>query len=87
MNNTIDMLAQIFEKNNIPLPDGSKKKDGRLNSKTKDRCHALAARYSSSSSFIIDSGATRHMDSVEDFLSSLHPYNGPSILMGDDSKI
>ena len=27
------------------------------------------------------------MDSIQDSFSALHPYNGSSILMGDDSKI
>ena len=28
MNNTIDMMAQLLEKNNIPLPKGARNKDG-----------------------------------------------------------
>ena len=27
------------------------------------------------------------MDSIQDSFSALHPYSGPSILMGDDSNI
>ena len=42
---------------------------------------------SGSSSFIIDLSASRHMSSVQDSFSSLHPYSGQSILMGDDSEI
>ena len=65
MNKTIYMMVQLLEKNNIPLPDGEKKKDGGSNSENKERCHALVVGYSRYSSFIIDSGASRHMDSVE----------------------
>ena len=44
----------------------------------------VSSRYSS---FIIDSGASRHMESMHDSFSSIHPYSGPSIVMGDDSEI
>ena len=44
----------------------------------------VSSRYSS---LIIDSGASRHMASMHDSFSAIHPYSGPSILMGDDSKI
>ena len=87
MNKTIDMAEKLLEKNNIPLLDGTKEKDGGLNSKNKERCHALVARYSSSSSFIIASGSSRHMSSTQESFSALHPYSGPSILMGDHSEI
>ena len=75
MKNAIDMMAQILEKNNIPLPDGAKKKDGGSNSENKVRCHALVDGSYGYSSFIIDSLALRHMDSTEESFSSLHPYN------------
>ena len=47
----------------------------------------MVVGYSGSYSFIIDSGASRHMDSMQYSFLAIHPYSGPSILMGDDSKI
>ena len=103
MKKTIDMMAQLLEKNNIPLPEASRKEDGGSSSDNKETfhalvvggsssdnketCHALVVGSSSSSSFIIDSGASRNMASMQDSFSAMYPYNGPSILMGDDSKI
>ena len=55
MKNTIEMMAQLLEKNNIPLPEGARKKDGGLGLDNKKRFHALLVGSSRSSSFIIDS--------------------------------
>ena len=41
MKKTINMMVQLLDKNNIPLPDGVKKKDGDLNYENKERYHAL----------------------------------------------
>ena len=65
MNKTIDMMAQLLEKNNIPVPEGTRKKDGGSVSDNKERFHALVVGSSKSSSFIIDSGASRNMDSIK----------------------
>ena len=61
MKKQIDMLTQLLEKNNISLPDCSKKRQGRSNLEDKERVHALVADTSSSPRFIIESGASRHM--------------------------
>ena len=79
------MMAQLLEKNNIPLPEGIRKKEGVSSSENKDRCHALVAGYSSSCFFIIDSSASKHMASMQDSFLAIPLYSGPSILMGDDS--
>ena len=79
------MLTQILEKNNISLPDCSKKREGGSNSKDRERVHALVAGTSSSPSFIIDSGALRHMVSSKEAFSSLYMSKGPPIVLGDDS--
>ena len=47
----------------------------------------LVVGSSTSYSFIMDSGASKYMASMNDSFLALHPYSGPSILMGDDSKI
>ena len=73
MNKTIDMMAQLLEKNNIPILEGTRKKEGGSRSENNDICHALVTIYLGSSSFIIDSGASRHMDSMHDSLLTLNP--------------
>ena len=45
----------------------------------------MVASTSSSPSFIIDSGASRHMVSTKEILSSLDMSKGPPIVLGDDS--
>ena len=61
MKKQIDMLTQLLEKNGISFPDSSKRREGGSSSEDKERVHALVAGTSSSPSFIIDSGASRHM--------------------------
>ena len=86
MKETIDMMAQLLEKYNIPLPEGARKKDGGSSSNNKERCHALVVGSSRYYSFIIDLGDSRHMDSMQDSSLTLYPSTGPSILMGEYSK-
>ena len=80
MKKQIDMLTKLLEKNNISLPDCSKKREGGSNSEDRERVHALV-----SPSFIIDSRASRHMVSTKDTFSSLDMSKGPPIVLGDDS--
>ena len=85
MKKKIEMLTQILVENNISLPDCSKKREGRSNSEDKERVHALVASTSSSPSFIIDSGASRHMVSTREIFSSLDMSKCPPIVFGDNS--
>ena len=57
----------------------------RINSEDKERVHALAAGTSSSPSFIIDYGASRHTVLTKEALSSLDMSKGPPIVLGDDT--
>ena len=84
MKKQIDMLTQLLDKNNICIPDFSKKKEGGSNSEDGERLNALVASTSISPSFIIDSGASRHMVSTREYLSSLDDSKGPKIVLGDD---
>ena len=79
------MLTQLLEKNGISLLEGSKKREGGSSSDDRERVHALVAGTSNSPSFIIDSGASRHMVSTKEAFSSLDMSKGPSIVLGDDS--
>ena len=85
MKKQIDMLTQILEKNNISHPDCSNNREGGSNSEDKERVHALVAGISSSPSFIIDSGASRHMVSTKETFSFLDMSKGPPKVLGDDS--
>ena len=85
MKKQIDMLTQFLEKNNISLLDCARKKEGGSNSEDKERGHALVASTSSSPSFIIDSGASRHMVSTKEAFSSLDMSKFPPIVLGYDS--
>src|SRR5713101_10030424 len=78
MKNQIDMLTQLLEKNGISLPDNSKKREGGSNSEDRERVHALVVGTSSSPSFIIDSGASRHMVSTKEAFYSLDMSKGRS---------
>jgi hypothetical protein len=49
--------------------------------------HALIAINSSPDAWIIDSGASHHMEATKYVLSSLKTCTGPPILMGDDSPV
>ena len=80
-------MAQLLEKNNIPVPDSARKKDGTSSSDGKEKCHSLVVGTSNSSSFIIDSGDYRYMVATRELFSSMHLNAGPTIRMGDDSKI
>ena len=68
MKKTIDMMAQLLEKNNIPLPEGARKKEGGLSSDNEETCHAFVDGSSSAYYFIIDLGASRNMASMHDSL-------------------
>ena len=54
-------------------------------SEDRERFHALVASTASSLSFIIDSGASRHMVSTKEAFTSLVMSKGPPIVLGDDS--
>ena len=85
MKRKIDMLTQLLERNNICLPDWSKKREGGSSLEDKERVHALVAGTSSSPSFIIDSGASRHMVSTKEIFSSLDMSKVPPIVLADNS--
>jgi hypothetical protein len=69
-------------------PRGCKEEEARdLNSKKGNSSHALIAINSSPDAWIIDSGASHHMDSSEVVYSLLDSCKGPPILMGDNSSI
>ena len=85
MKKKIDMLNHLLEKKNISLPDCSKNREGGSNSEDRERVHALVASTSSSPSFIIDSGASRHMVLTKEEFTSLDMLKSTPIVLGDES--
>ena len=77
MKKTIDQMEQILEKNSIPVLDGTRKKYGTSSSDNTKKCHALVEGTSNSSTFIIDSGESRHMVSTRELFPSMHLNSGP----------
>ena len=61
------------------------KEDQIQKTEREERAHALVAGTSSSPSFIIEYGASRHMVSTKEAFSSLDMLKGPPIVLGDDS--
>jgi hypothetical protein len=86
----IDLMSQILQQNNLGdrIPEGAKKKKPEdPNSKKGNSSHALIAINSSPDAWIIDSGASHHMDASKEVYSSLDACKGPPILMGDNSSV
>jgi hypothetical protein len=74
MQKKIDLMSQILQQNNLGyhIPEGAKKKKPEdLNSKKGNSSHVLIAINSSPDAWIIDSGASHHMVSLEAVYSSL----------------
>ena len=88
MKKTIDTMAQLLEKNNIPIPNSTRKRYGNSSaSEGKEKCHALVVGTSNSSSFIIYLGDSRHMVSRREFFSSMSLNASPLVRMGDDYEL
>jgi hypothetical protein len=86
----IDLMSQILQKNNLGyhIPEGANKKMPEdLNSKKGNSSHALIANNSSLDAWIVDSGASHHMDASKAVYSYLDACKGPPIMMGDNSSV
>jgi hypothetical protein len=82
-------MAQIIQQNNLGdrIPKGAKKKKLEDQNPKKDNSsHALIAINSSPDAWIIDSGASHHMETKKEVYSSLDSCKGP-IVMGDNSLV
>jgi hypothetical protein len=89
MKKHIDLMTQVLQRNNLGdfIPKGSKKKKEEDHASKRGKNHALVAINSSYDSWIIDSCASHHMATKEEFFSSLSPCSRPLILMGDDTQV
>jgi len=83
-------MSQIIQQNKLGdhIPEGAKKKKPEdMNSKKCNSSHALISIISSPDAWIVDSGASNHMDSSKVVYSSLDACKGRPILMGDNSSV
>jgi hypothetical protein len=90
MQKKIDQMAQILQQNNLGyrIPEGAKKKNPEdQNLKKGNSSHALISINSSPDAWIVDSGASHHMEATKEVYSSLDACKGPPILMGDNSPV
>jgi hypothetical protein len=86
----LDIMTQILQQNNLGdlIPEGAKKKKPHdQNPKKGNSSHASISINSSLDVWIVDSGASHHMDSTKVVYSSLDACKGPPILMGYNSLV
>ena len=84
----IDEMALLLKKHNISAP-ASTRKDAfeEEDEEYQRKGHALKACYSSAHVFLIDFGASNHLDASRESFSSFQSFDGPSIQMGNNSKV
>jgi hypothetical protein len=90
MQKQIDLMTKILQQNNLGyrIPEGAKKKKPKDQNPKKDNSsHALIAMNSSLDAWLIDSGASHHMDAKKEAYYSLDACKGPPILMGENSPV
>ena len=87
MRKQLDEMSALLKQHNISPPQREKKPDEEPQTKDDERCHALKASLTQSTSYIIDSGASNHMVSSKESFSTLTLLKGPNIHMGNDSQI
>jgi hypothetical protein len=85
MKKTIYLMVQKFEQHHLKdcIPNNAMK----TTSSERGNGNALLSISSSPNAWVIDSGATHHMASLDRILSYLETCSGPSIFMGDDSPV
>ena len=88
MRRTIDEMDLLLKKHNMTIPASARKDDYRQDTEEhEETCHALKASCSTAHAFLIDSRASNHMVESRESFSSLQYFDGPSIQMGNNSKI
>ena len=88
MRRQLDEMALLLKKHNISTPTSTRKDDFEEEDEEYQRKgHVLKACYSSARVFLIDSGASNHMAASRESFSSFQSFDGPSIQMGNNSKV
>ena len=80
MRRTIDEMSLLLKKHNITVLASTRKADHREDiEEHEETCHPLKAIYSTTHSFLIDSGASNHMVASRVSFSSLQYFDVPII--------
>ena len=88
MRRQLDEMALLLKKHNISVPASARKEDSEEEDEEYQRKgHALKSCCTSAHVFLIDSGASNHMAASRESFSSFHSFDGPSIQMGNNSKV
>ena len=88
MRRQLDEMDLLLKKHNISAHDSARKDDSEESDEEYQRKgHALKACSTSSHVFLIDSGASNHMAASRESFSSFQSFDGPSIQMGNNSKV
>jgi hypothetical protein len=89
MKKQIDLMVQILQKNNLGehILEVEKKRSEDQAPEKQGNSHAVIAIKSSPYAWILDSGASHHMESTKNVLSSISACTGSPILMGDDTPV
>jgi hypothetical protein len=89
MKKTIEIMEKTLQQNNVGdyIPENAKKKPIEKALENQGNVNALIAINYSQNAWIIDLGASHHMENTQYFLSCLKTCMGPRILMGDDSPV
>ena len=89
MRKQVDEMALLLKKHNIFVPASARKDDSKEeeDEEYQRKGHALKACCTSTHVFLIDSGASNHMATSRESFSSFQSFDGPSIQMGNNSKV
>ena len=89
MRRQFNEMALLLKKHNISIPASARKDDSEEeeDEEYQRKGHALKACCTSPDVFLVDSGASNHMDKSIESFSSFQFFDGPSIHMGNNSKV
>ena len=88
MRRQLDEMTLLLKKHNIYVPASARKEYSEEEEEEYQRKgHALKACCTSAPIFIIDSGASNHMAASRESFSSFQSFDGPTIQMGNNSKV
>ena len=89
MRRQLDEMALLLKKHNISVPASARKEDSEKEEEEEyqRKGHALKACCTSTPAFLIDSGASNHMAASRESFSFFQSFDGPSIQMGNNSKV
>ena len=89
MRRQLDEMSLLLKRHNISVPASARKEDSEEEEEEEypRKGHALKACSTSTPAFLIDYGASNHMAASIESFSSFQSFDGPSIQMGNNSKV